>query len=124
MLLAGVVSSDRVLGLACATIGRWSVGDVLKSVVNITCLRYTLRLTVINLSKTRIDFANEVWVRERMFGRMEEGWERGEVKRREGLMGGATGGDYFEVVWAQRQRGQWREERARDTIIARPQGHP
>lgn len=74
IVVVRIVSSYRVLGLACATIGRWIVVEgVLKSVVNITCLRYTPELTMINLSKTRKDFANEVWVRERMFGRIEEG---------------------------------------------------
>jgi len=59
----------------------------------------------INLSKTRIDFANEVLCESECLGRIgEEGWRREEIKRQEGLLGlawmlvGEGGGrDYFEM---------------------------
>jgi hypothetical protein len=55
----------RVLGLACATMGGAGLNErvkcVLKNVMSIACLRYTqIDGDGIDLSKTRIDFANEV----------------------------------------------------------------
>jgi hypothetical protein len=35
---------------------------------------------LMDLSKTRIDFANEVWWERECSGRSEEGWERVEVE--------------------------------------------
>jgi hypothetical protein len=84
-----LVSNCRVLGLACAT----TELDRMESTVKRVYLKERREYSVlalysdsdgIDLSKTRIDFANEVWgARERMLeGRIEEGW--GEGRGREG----------------------------------------
>jgi hypothetical protein len=118
-----LVSNCRVLGLACATTELDRIELTVKRVYLKERREYSVLALYsdsdgIDLSKTRIDFANEVWgARERMLeGRIEEGWgrvgegrggEQWEYKRASCWAAlrvvemASDGRDYFEVVWAQ-----------------------
>jgi len=78
---------------------------------------------MINLSKTRIDFANEVWVGEGIVGRIEEEWRRKKCwggTQAEGDWGG--GGRLFRGLGTAATRAAKRitGERPDDANTARP----